>query len=75
MADEQEQREASDNHYRSMSRLENLRSDVYNEIKAIIDDYYDRIPSDLIYEREERGYLRDRLRSVQNRIGETIDGL
>ncbi|OGE88368.1 MAG: hypothetical protein A3J07_01045 [Candidatus Doudnabacteria bacterium RIFCSPLOWO2_02_FULL_49_13] len=75
MADEQEQQQAKDRHYETMGRLETLRSDVYNEIRAIINRYYERVPADNIYEREERGFIRDELRRVQTRIDETINGL
>ncbi len=75
MADENEQREASDKHSDTMKRLENLRDDVAAEITGIIDRYYDKVPSDLTYEQEDRGYMRDDLKKVQNRIDETIDSL
>ena len=75
MADEQEQSEARDKHSENMRRLENLRDDVRNEITNIINRYYDRVPSDLAYERDERGYIRNDLNSVQRRIDETINAL
>ena len=75
MADEREQQEARQKHDDNMRRLENLRDAVRDEITGVINRYYDRVPSDLIYEREERGYLRDDLRAVQRRIDETINSL
>lgn len=75
MADEKEQQEASDRHYDAMTRLQNLRDDVRTEITGIIDRYYDRVPSDDAYERDDRGYIRDDLRKVQRRIDETINSL
>ena len=75
MADEQEQNQARENHEQSMRRLQTLRTDLNTELTDIINRYYDRVPSDNIYEREERGYLRDDLRRVQRRIDETLDEL
>ncbi len=75
MADEREQQEAKDKHYETMGRLETLRADVRNEITDIINRYYERVPSDNIYEREERGYIRDDLLRVQNRIDDLIKDL
>ena len=75
MADEQEQKDASKRHYDVMTRLQTLRSDVQQQISGIINRYYDRVPSDLKYERDDRGYIRDDLRQVQRRIDETINNL
>ncbi len=75
MADEQEQRDAREKHDRNMSRLQTLRDDVRGEISDIIDRYYERIPSDMAYARDESGYIIDDLRRVQRRIDETIENL
>jgi hypothetical protein len=72
---EEEREEARSKHRATMDRLGNLRSDVYSEITGIISGWENDPPSDLDYEREERGSIRDRLRGVQRRIDETIDGL
>lgn len=75
MADEQEQGEAREKHEDTMRRLQKLREDVKDEITSVINRYYERVPSDNIYEREERGYIQNDLRRVQRRIDETINGL
>jgi hypothetical protein len=75
MADEKEQNEAREKHESSMRRLQNLREDIKVEISNVINRYYESVPSDSIYEQEERGHIKDDLRRVQRRIDETIDAL
>ena len=75
MADEQEQAEAASKHRDTMARLQTLRSDVTADITEVIDRYFDLIPNDLVYERDDRGYIRDDLRRIQSRIDETINSL
>ena len=75
MADEEDQREARDKHLETIDRLGTLRSDLYSEMTAIMNDNDQTVPSDLIYEREERGRIRNDLRRLVDRINRTIDGL
>jgi len=75
MANDREQQQAKDKHYRSMGRLQDLRRDIDAELNRIINHYYDQVPSDLAYETEERGYLREDLRKIQNWIDDTLSNL
>lgn len=66
--------EARRKHDDTIGRLRDLRTALDFLVNQIIDNH-SSYPSDLEYERQERGYIRDGLVRVQRRIDETIGRL